>query len=152
SADVGQCLAIGIATIVSARTRNLKPFVYETATKEEQISWLYRQAKRYRRDIAGNLPNGWGGSPNLEVARIDVEPGERTIHFRIEAKEQAELAVNAKTIEHRWLKRVCREFIHGTLYKTGVRIVDSFHLMNGARVFQVAISPDRCDAIYPPSG
>ncbi|MGH1417870.1 MAG: hypothetical protein ACRBCJ_03330 [Hyphomicrobiaceae bacterium] len=148
---VSICLALVIVMLVSARTHNLKPFVYESATTEEQTDWLYRQAKRYRRDIAGSLPNGWGWSPRLEVARIDVDSGARTINFLIEAREQGELVSNAQTIEYRWLKRVCRKFIHDTFYKTGVSIVDSFHLMNGRPVFQVVISPDRCDAIYPPT-
>lgn len=146
------CVAVGIVTLVKAKTTGMKDFVYETATAQEQTDWLYRQAKLYRRDIAGHLPNGWGWSsaPKLEVARVEVDRGSRVIHFRIEAREPAALVENARSIEHKWLKRVCLKFIHGTLYKTGVNIVDSFHLMDGDRVFQTIVSPERCDKLYPP--
>lgn len=144
------CLAAGLAVAVTEKSKHLKDFVYETATADEQTEWLYRQGKLYRRDIAGNLPNGWGSAPRLEVIGVDVDRAARVIHYRIAAREQAHLADDAATIEHKWLKQACLTFIHGTLYRTGVSVIDSFHLMDGSRVFQAVISPSRCDAIYPP--
>ncbi len=144
------CLAAGLTVAIKVKSKGLKDFVYEAATADEQTEWLYRQGKLYRRDIAGSLPNGWGAAPKLEVVSVNVDRDARVIHYRIEAQEQAYLADDAATIEHKWLKHACQKFIHGTLYQTGVSIVDSFHLMDGSRAFQAIISPSRCDAIYPP--
>ncbi|MEZ5816938.1 MAG: hypothetical protein R3D44_07640 [Hyphomicrobiaceae bacterium] len=142
-------LAAGMAVMVSARTANVKPFIYDEAPTEEQVAWLERQARIYRRDLTGNLPNGWGFAPKLEVAHLDVDPEKRTIHFRVEAREEAKLVDNVATIEHEWLKQACLTFIHGSFYQNRVTIIDSFHLMNGERVFESVISPERCDALYP---
>lgn len=142
-------LAGASAMYVTTKMAGMKRFVYEEAKVEEQDAWLHREAKRYRRDFAGNLPTGWGFAPRLEVARIDVDRIKRTIHVRIEAKEEAALVENADQIEHKWLKQACLKFIHDSLYRHGVTIVDSFHLMTGERVFQAVVSPERCDGLYP---
>lgn len=142
-------IAAGLVVMVTARTANVKPFVYDKATVEEQVAWLSRQAHIYRRDLAGYLPTGWGSAPRLEVESLEVDPDERKIYFRVQAREEAQLVHNATSVEHEWLKRACLKFIHGSFYQNRVTVVDSFHYMNGERAFEAVISPERCDALYP---
>ncbi|MEZ5856887.1 MAG: hypothetical protein R3D67_19900 [Hyphomicrobiaceae bacterium] len=143
--------AAGMALMVSSKASNMKRFVYEEATPEEQEAWLYRQAKRYRRDFTGGMPTGWGFAPKMEVARVDVDRVKRLIHFRVEAREQAQLVDNAAEIEAKWLDFACLKFVHDSLYDHHVTVVDSFHLMDGQRVFETVVSPEHCDAIHPPA-
>lgn len=138
--------------VTESKTASVKAFVYEDATKAERIAWLNSRAESYRRNYTGNLPNGFGFSPRLIVAETSIDDASRTIQFRVEATEPAQLANNATAIEREWLKKACLKFIHSPLYRVRVTVVDSFHLMDGRRVFQAVISPTRCDALYPPLG
>lgn len=142
-------LALGLVVMVTGKSANMKSFVYDQATVEEQVAWLRRQARIYRRDIAGNLPTKWGYAPRMEVEDLQVDPAKRTIHFYIQAREEAQLVQNAAAVESKWLKIACRKFIHSSFYNNRVTIVDSFHLQSGERSFQASISPERCDEIYP---
>ncbi len=121
-------------------------FDYESATYDERMTWLEKQAESIGRQVDRGLPKGRGNAPHMSVYGTVANPKSNSISVHIRIKGPYMRIVSDREMNRKVRADLCPLYLDTPVGRRGIQLKHVFRSESGKKAAEFVVSPEICNA------
>lgn len=124
-----------------------KPFVYDTATPDEQRAFLESTSQGMYDGLEKTLPRGAGGI-YAYMGKRNIDPERKLIEITVDVREGGENISSSDSDKEKMMSGICREYKGTMLERNGITTEIDYDLPGGGTALSFVIDQENCSQYW----